>query len=164
MVPAKVKKPVLMGRDKPLRDPEAAEKAILNALVAMSKQSEALAQADYSCAKTVREMRRDLKMTVKDMAKALGIPVSIYDNWEQGQAPDMLAKTMAYTAKVIDETYRLLSFAGGGPDSRPELSLGDLLKYLTAEQFAQFVQWVDDGKAELVSPKVQVEPLEGEEI
>jgi len=140
------KVPVLIGRDKPLKDPEVANRAVLNALRAMVRQSKMLADADYSCAFTVRQLRLHLKKKQEEFAEFLGVPLSDYQTWETRQTPADVAKTMKYTADVIDQTYRLLSFSQGGADSRTELSLGDLLKYLTADQFDQFTQWVEEGK------------------
>ena len=64
----------------------------------------------------------------------------------QGKDPDKIARTGAYLAKIVDETVRLIEYLDGNPDSRPDLGLGDMLKYLTAEQFQQFSKWIEDGK------------------
>lgn len=139
-------KPILVGRDKPLKDPKVAETAVLNALRALARQSEALTEADYTCAFTIKQARQFLKLKTDEMAARLGISENLLDLWESRNHPDVVAKTMAYTAKMIDEVYRLLSFSQGGPDSRSELNLGDLLKFLTAEQFGMFITWVEEGK------------------
>jgi len=144
--------PVLLGRDKPLKDPQVAEKAILNALRAMVRQSQALAEADYTCSMTIRQARIILKRKPEEFALLLEVPLDTIERWESRNSPDQVAKTMAYTAKVIDETYRLLSFSQGGADSRAELTLGDCLKYLSADQFETFIQWVEQGKERAVKP------------
>lgn len=59
---------------------------------------------------------------------------------------DTIAKSMAYVAKVIDEMTRLMSFVGGGPDFRAELSLGPLLSILTEEQLAFVESWIGERK------------------
>ena len=142
--PTKV--PVLIGRDKPLKDPEVANRAVLNALRAMVRQSKTLADADYSCSMTAKQMRLRLEKTTTEFAELLGVPLEEYKRWETAQSPADVAKTMKYTADMIDTTYRLLSFSQGGADSRTELTLGDLLKYLTADQFDEFTKWVEEGK------------------
>lgn len=147
--------PVLIGRDKPLRNPEVAEKAVTNAIKAFLKQSEALANCDYNCQVTVGQLRRILKKDKDDFAMQLGISRETLDAWENGQDPTQIARTMSYTVRSVDEMFRLISFAGGGPDSRPEFSLGDLLKYLTADQFDIFTKWVDEGKLRAANKKGQ---------
>lgn len=136
----------LMARQKVLRDPDLAERAVLNALKAMLKQSQALADADYATAMTIKQVRRYLDKGPGEMAGILGIKPDLYEKWESKTTAVDVAKAMAYTTKMIDETYRLLSFAQGGPDARTELTLGDLLKYLTAEQFEEFTKWIEEGK------------------
>src|SRR5512143_843921 len=147
-------KPVLRDRDKPLknRSAEAAEQAVLNAIRAMVRQSQQLADADYTCATTIRQVRLFLKLDQQEMAEKLGVELKRLERWEAEQNPEKVAHTMAFTAKMIDSIYRVLSFAGGGPDSRPEFSLADMLKFLSPEQFEQFVGWIDEGKK-----RVQVE-------
>jgi DNA-binding transcriptional regulator YiaG len=154
-----VKMPVRQGGGKAPLEPEVAERAILNALRAMVKQSKMLADADYSCSFTVRQLRLHLKKKPEDFAAFLGVSLGDYEKWETRQSPADVAKTMAYTAKVIDETYRLLSFSQGGADSRTELTLGDLLKYLTSDQFEMFTQWVEEGKkrGETVTPQITMQ-------
>lgn len=69
----------------------------------------------------------------------------------KGPTAESLAKTASYLAKTMDEVYRLFSFAGGGPDSRTEVGLGDLLELLTPDQFEQFQLWIAGNKATLVN-------------
>jgi len=71
----------------------------------------------------------------------------------EGMKPTDAAKTMSYLAKMVDEVVRLMEFAKGNPDSRPDVGLGDLLRFLTNEQFNQFNEWVSAGKARDVSPR-----------
>lgn len=63
-----------------------------------------------------------------------------------------VARAMAYTAKVVDEVYRLKEFAAGRADSRPEVTGGALLEYLSDEQVKQFEEWVEAGKARRAIP------------
>ena len=139
-------KPVYMGEGKPLKLHKSTEDAVLYAIQAMVKQSKSLSEADYTTHGTVRALRAELKLRTTQLAKKLGVPVEWLEKFEGKMSADVVAKSMAYTAKTIDGVYRLLSFASGGPDSRPEITLGDLLKYLTAEQFDVFVRWVEEGK------------------
>lgn len=68
----------------------------------------------------------------------------------RGPSAESLAKTLSYLAKTTDEVYRLFSFAGGGPDSRTEVGLGELLQLLTPEQFEQFQSWIASNQARVV--------------
>ena|SRR3990167_2428491 len=72
--------------------------------------------------------------------------------------PENAAKTMSYLAKMVDEVVRLMEFAKGNPDSRPDIGLQDFLKYLSNEQFIQLNEWVASGKARLAigQPEIRV--------
>ena len=139
-------KPVYMGEGKPLKLHKSTEDAVLYAIKAMVKQSKSLSEADYTTHGTVKALRNELGMEPWKLAEKLGVGIEWLEKFEGKMSADVVAKSMAYTAKTIDGVYRLLSFASGGPDSRPEITLGDLLKYLTAEQFDVFVRWVEEGK------------------
>lgn len=53
------------------------------------------------------------------------------------------AKANHYTVKVADVLFRLIQFAQGDPDSRPELvGGGNWLEALTQEQLAQVKGWL----------------------
>jgi hypothetical protein len=81
-------------------DLEASRAAMNDALVALTKQAKALAEADYGTLK-----------------------------------PDVVGKTFAYTAKVVDEIVRLSEFAKGNPDSRQEvLGLETIFNLLPLDQ------------------------------
>jgi len=64
--------------------------------------------------------------------------------------PELVARSAAHTAKVIDETMRLIAFSKGGPDSRLGLesealkldAMQELLSGLTDEQFRTFRGWL----------------------
>ena len=68
--------------------------------------------------------------------------------------PELVGRTFAYTAKVIDETMRLIAFSKGGPDSRLETTasaaeqkaMDGFLQGLTNEQFETFRGWVKESK------------------
>ena len=68
--------------------------------------------------------------------------------------PELVGRTAAYTAKLIDETTRLIAFAKGGPDSRIETqaaaaeqaAIGEILSKLTNEQFNTFYEWWQQAK------------------
>ena len=68
--------------------------------------------------------------------------------------PELVARSAAHTAKVIDETTRLIAFAKGGPDSRIETqaavaeqaAIGEMLQGLTNEQFETFCRWRKEAK------------------
>ena len=54
-----------------------------------------------------------------------------------------VARAVSHTTKAADEIYRLLAFAAGQPDSRPDLGRGnhDLHSLLTADQLTTFEAW-----------------------
>lgn len=56
-----------------------------------------------------------------------------------------VARAVAHTTKAVDELYRLMSFAEGRPDSRPDLGGGnrDLLSLLTPDQLKTFEGWIN---------------------
>ena len=68
--------------------------------------------------------------------------------------PELVARSAAHTAKVVDEITRLVAFAKGGPDSRVEQTqtmaeqavMDKLLAALTNEQLAQLRQWRNENK------------------
>jgi hypothetical protein len=65
--------------------------------------------------------------------------------------PENAAKCIQQLAKMVDETTRLMEFAKGNPDSRPDIGVQDFLKYLSNEQFVQLNEWISLGKAKLVN-------------
>ncbi len=67
--------------------------------------------------------------------------------------PDVLAKTLSYVAKTMDETARLLEYAAGRADQRTEVvGLSDLLKYLSNDEFSQVQLWLQAGMKRIESP------------
>mgnify|MGYP003652559901 CR=1 FL=1 len=140
-----IAQPILVGREKPLQKVDA-ERGIMNAVKAFLKQSEALESADYTTQMTINTLRKYLNKDRDDFAMMLGVSREMLDQWENQLSPQQVASAMAYTIKAVDSMFRLLSFASGGPDSRPDFSLGELLKYITAEQFEQFSAWVEEGR------------------
>jgi hypothetical protein len=68
----------------------------------------------------------------------------------EGMKVQDLAKTATLLAKQIDEITRLLELLRGQPDQRTEISgLGDLLKFLTNDQFEKVSTWIDEGMKRL---------------
>ena len=145
---AKVRDPILVQADIIITNQAEAEKGIINALVAFKKQSQALRDADYSTKLTARQLRLKLEMKKPEFARRLGIDEDQLDRWEnEGLEPNQIAHTMAFTGKVIDQIYRMLEFANGRADSRPDvLNLADMLMYLDGDQFDTFQKWVEAGK------------------
>lgn len=111
-------------------DPDVGSETVADAMLALSKQAKALKAMDYSGGKTKRvECPHCFK----------GFEVDL-------PAPEQLAKTMAHTAKMIDETARLVQFVNGKPDSRMELPGMDWLSLLDSEKISQIMQWVEEKK------------------
>lgn len=72
----------------------------------------------------------------------------------EGMKVQDLAKTATLLSKQIDEITRLLELLRGQPDQRMEVSgLGDLLKFLTNDQFAEVSKWIDEGMERVNGPK-----------
>ena len=100
----------------------------------------------------VLENRSTAEVAIADSITALSkIAFELKSQDYQGKDPDKIARTGAYLAKIVDETVRLIEFLDGNPDSRPDIGLGDMLKYLTAEQFRQFSQWIEEGRAKEIT-------------
>jgi len=63
--------------------------------------------------------------------------------------PELVARSAAHTAKVVDEITRLVAFAKGGPDSRietqasaaEEKAMDGILQSLTKDQFDTLLRW-----------------------
>lgn len=72
---------------------------------------------------------------------------------EDGNIPwHAIARSMTHTAKMIDGIARLLQFAKGQPDSRPDLRAG-FLASLTDEQITQIEEWVQENKRRQTAPE-----------
>ena len=56
-----------------------------------------------------------------------------------------IPKMIGYSAKMIDETFRMVQYAKGNPDGRPEGG-AEWLSALTDAQFRQLKQWVAEAK------------------
>lgn len=110
-------------------DTELAGDAVSEALQALKKQAKALNSAEYTA-------DRDKKVECPSCQHHFTVPMPAYE---------ALAKAMAGTAKVVDETARLIQFTNGKPDSRPAGGSGlDWLQALTPPQFAQVQEWVSE--------------------
>ena len=109
-------------------DPDLASETVADALAALSKQAKALKGVAYESEKMKKVMCPECQSLVE-----VALP-----NFEA------LAKTMAQTAKMIDETARLTQFVSGKADSRPEVAglPVDVLKALTDAQLTQVMDWV----------------------
>lgn len=109
-------------------DPELGSETVADALAALAKQAKALKAVEYESTK--------MKAVKCECGKAVEMPMPNHE---------ALAKTMAQTAKMIDETARLVQFCSGKADSRPELA-GlpiDILKALKDVQLRELMSWVE---------------------
>jgi hypothetical protein len=111
-------------------DPDLASETVADALGALSKQAKALKAVDYP------------SETIKKLTCECG-------KIHEVKLPNHvdLAKAMAQTAKMIDETARLTQFCSGKADSRPDLGMGaglpvDVLRALTNEQLQTVMGWI----------------------
>jgi hypothetical protein len=110
-------------------DPDAIEKAIQDASGALQKQMAALRAADYSTS--------EHKTTCPKCAHPYRVTLPVPNTTE-------VARATAHTTKAVDELYRLMSFAAGQPDSRPDMGSlhRDLLSLLTLEQMSTLDGWL----------------------
>lgn len=109
-----------------------ATEILKNNFETLKLQSEALKKANY------QEITKQVTCPKCKKGFKLKLPVPF----------DLVAKSMAYTTKVVDEVARLLSFVQGGPDSRPDLGLGAIFEALSDEQLSQVQQWIAANKRE----------------
>lgn len=110
-----------------------AGRGIKDAIEAISKQAKALKEAKFKL--------RFIKAHCPNPKCGKGFQV------DTGIDADALAKTFAYTTKSVDELARLMSFLGGGPDSRPEVvGMIGVFQMLTDEQVETVERWVEEGK------------------
>lgn len=80
-----------------------------------------------------------LQDAVEALAKqAAAAKQAVYD----GTDPVMLSKAMNNAVKVVDMLARLMSFAKGQPDSRPDFGKAWLAE-LSAEQLEQVSRWLE---------------------
>ena len=56
-----------------------------------------------------------------------------------------VSKAMAATSKCIDSIHRLMAFASGGVDSRPDMG-NNILSGLSDEQITQVTSWIEGNK------------------
>ena len=115
-------------------DPDLGSETVADAMAALAKQAKALKGIDYTSSK------------IKTVKCECGAKVEVeLPNFES------LAKTMAQTAKMIDETARLVQFCNGKSDSRPDLSALplpiDLMRSLTDAQLTLVMGMVDSNAA-----------------
>ena len=105
-----------------------ASETVQDAVAALAKQAKALKETEYS-----GQVERKTKCP--HCKKVFKIQVSDVT---------ALSKTMANTAKVVDETARLIQYTNGKPDSRPEILGADWIRALTAEQLAIVQGWMTE--------------------
>lgn len=115
-------------------DPEVGAETVADALAALAKQAKALKAVEYSSEKSKR-VKCECGLSVE-----VALPNA-----------ESLAKTMAQTAKMIDETARLVQFCSGKSDSRPDLGglPVDVLKALTNEQLGTVMGWITANAAQI---------------
>src|SRR3990172_4039138 len=109
-------------------DPELGAETVADALAALAKQAKALRAVEYNSEK--------IKVIKCECGLNIDVPLPNAES---------LAKTMAQTAKMIDETARLVQFCSGKSDSRPDLGglPVDVLKALTDVQLRTVMDWVE---------------------
>lgn len=107
-------------------DLDTAALAIQAALEALTKQAQALSRAKYG----------SHHVTAACLACGTKTRHKVY-----APAPDVVARAAAHTVKVVDETVRLVQFAKGQPDSRPDLG-NDWLRALSDEQVRTVQGWI----------------------
>jgi hypothetical protein len=73
---------------------------------------------------------------------------------------EKIARSMAHAMKSADGLYRLVEFAAGRPDSRPDKAT-DWLRGLTNEQLAQVQRWIEANERVADPPTPDDGPEEG---
>jgi hypothetical protein len=63
-----------------------------------------------------------------------------------GMSPDQVARAVAHTTKAADVLFRLVEFARGKPDSRPDIGT-DWLRGLSDEQLRTVQRWIEEREA-----------------
>ena len=81
---------------------------------------------------------------IKAIAKQLN---ALETKHYKGMTAPEIARCVSHTVKAMDELYRLLQFAKGAPDSRPDLG-GDWLRGLSTEQLAQVQRWIAEASVQ----------------
>jgi hypothetical protein len=116
-------------------DFETAKGALTDIIAAIAAQAKALANADY-------DTKRPAKVACPECKHKFvaSVPVS----------PADAARSLAHTMKAGDEIFRLLQFAKGAPDSRPDVG-ADWLRALDAEQLAIVTEMIN-ANARKVTP------------
>ena len=109
-------------------DLDVASETVTETLRALSKQAKALAACEYAGEK-------DKMVSCPECQCKFQVKVSAVMD---------LSKTMANTAKVVDETARLVQYTNGKPDSRPEVKGLDWLQGLTNDQLAIVQGWMSE--------------------
>lgn len=107
---------------------DTAADTVQTALDALNKQAKALQAAEYSAEK-------EKKVCCPECKKMIAIQLPAHAE---------LSKTMANTAKVIDETARLIQYTNGKPDSRPEVVGAEWLQALSPERLAMVQSWFNE--------------------
>ena len=105
---------------------DAVEKAITDACGALQKQMAALNAVDYG--------QSDHRVSCPSCGAKHTLVLPVPNATE-------VARATSHTTKALDELYRLLQFAKGHPDSRPDF--GEWLRLLTTEQFQTLQGWID---------------------
>jgi hypothetical protein len=105
---------------------DTASETVQDTLLALRKQAKAMLASDYAGDK-------DKTVSCPECKCSFSVKVSAVMD---------LSKTMANTAKVIDETARLIQYTNGKPDSRPEVVGANWLQGLTDEQLAIVQGWM----------------------
>ena len=119
-------------------DPDQAQEVASNTLAGLVKASAALAAADYA-----GEIAKEVTCPSCKTKHVVRMP----------QAPSEVARTMAHAGKAADVVVRLMEFATGRPDSRPDRGT-DWLRGLTDEQVRIVQGWVEaNGAQEPPAPR-----------
>jgi hypothetical protein len=121
-------------------DPDMGSETVADAMAALAKQAKALRAVDYKSEFTKRAVG------TCECGKKVAVEVLLPNHTD-------LAKTMAQTAKMIDETARLVQFCSGKADSRPDLGMGgglpvDVLRALTNEQLQTVMGWITTNESQ----------------
>ena len=105
---------------------DTASETVQDTLLALRKQAKAMLASEYAGEK-------DKTVSCPECKCSFSVKVSAVMD---------LSKTMANTAKVIDETARLIQYTNGKPDARTEVVGADWIQALTKEQLDIVQGWM----------------------
>jgi len=118
-------------------DLDRASGVVTDLVVGLEKMAQALKTADYGA-----DRERTVACPSCKAKHVVRVPMD----------PDVVARGLAHAQKAADGLVRLMEFATGRPDSRPDLGT-DWLRALTNEQLAIVSGWIEEATKGTEGPR-----------